>query len=393
MPGRTALIENNAPARQFAGDVAQNCHNAAWRKPGRVQRMSSTEACGLATRDTVHAPAQDAPAAHATRILYLDGWRGAAIVGVLIDHFLIKRGVNTGRLGVELFFVLSGRLMAEILFIRQTPLPNFFARRVSRIYPALFALAGCLLLVSAAAGAHDPTIGQFLSTITFTTNYAHLWIGASNVLDHAWSLCIEEHMYILLALVALVWLRRRFPLVGVLAAIALAMMINGAVETAMGLPYETVYWRSDARGASILVGAIAYLLLHRDVPTALCGRWIPVMLGMVGVLLNFNFVPDPVKYSLGAVCLAASLVLMERAPAFVLGLLENPLLVRIGLWSYSIYLWQQPFFRLAKNMEIPRWWLLPLGIIAGLASFYAIERPARRWLNARWHTRRDVVRG
>ncbi len=350
----------------------------------------SSQGFGVTAQETFRA---QAATAHATRIRYLDGWRGAALIGVLIDHFLIKRGINTGRLGVELFFVLSGRLMAEILFVRQTPLPNFFARRVARIYPALFALASCLLLVSVAAGAQDVSIGQFLSTITFTTNYTHLWIGASNVLDHAWSLCIEEHMYILLALVALAWRRWQFPLVGVLGTIALAMMINGAVETAMGLPYETVYWRSDARGASILVGALAYLLLHRDVPQALSGRWVPVALGVAGLLLSFNIVPDPVKYSLGAVCLAGSLVLMERAPAFALAILEHPLLVRVGLWSYSIYLWQQPFFRLAKNMDIPRWWLLPLGIIAGVASYYAIERPARHWLNAHWHTRRDVVRG
>jgi len=372
-------------------DLAQNCHTPGGRKTGTLPRMSNP-AYGATEQDRISAQPVAAHA-HSARIRYLDGWRGAALIGVLIDHFLIKRGINTGRLGVELFFVLSGRLMAEILFVRNTPLPNFFARRVSRIYPALFALAILLLLVSVAAGAHDPTMGQFLSTITFTTNYTHLWIGVSNVLDHAWSLCIEEHMYILLALVALAWRHWRFPLVRVLAVIALAMMVNGAIETAMGLSYETVYWRSDARGASILVGAIAYLLLHRDVPQALSGRWMPVILGIIGVTLSIKFVPDPLKYSVGTICLAVSLVLMERAPAFALGILEHPLLVRIGLWSYSIYLWQQPFFRLARNMEIPRWWLLPVAIIAGIASFYAIEQPARRFLNRRWHTRRDVVLG
>lgn len=51
------------------------------------------------------------------RILYLDGVRGLAIVLLMVGHFLTTRGVNFGRLGVELFFVLSGRLMAEILFV------------------------------------------------------------------------------------------------------------------------------------------------------------------------------------------------------------------------------------------------------------------------------------
>jgi len=330
---------------------------------------------------------------HSSRIHYLDGWRGAALIGVLIDHFLIKRGINTGRLGVELFFVLSGRLMAEILFVRNTALGNFFARRIARIYPALAALAVCVTLVAMAAGLSNPTIWQSLSTITLTANYARLWIGGSGALDHAWSLCIEEHTYILLGLVAAAWRRWRFPLIPALSVIAFAMMVNGAIETAMGLSYETVYWRSDVRGSSILVGAIVYLLWHRDVPRALSGRWVPIMLGVAGVLLSFKVVPDPIKYSLGAICLAASLTLMERAPAFALDILKHPLLVRAGLLSYSIYLWQQPFFRMASEAEIPRWWLLPAAIVTGIAGFHAIEQPARRWLNTRWHTQRDVVRG
>jgi len=351
------------------------------------ESLSASNALSNGAHAGVAAPA------HRTRIGYLDGWRGVALLGVLIDHFFIKRGINLGRLGVELFFVLSGRLMAEILFVRAAPLANFYARRISRIYPALVVLAACVTLVAAAAGLAEPTLGQFLSTVTLTANYVRLWHGGAIALDHAWSLCIEEHMYLLLGLVALAWRRWRFPLVPALAAIAAVFMINGAVETAMGLPYETVYWRSDARGASILVGAIAYLLLHRDVPRVLSGRWTPSMLGLIGFALSFKAVADPVKYSLGAMCLAASLVLMERAPAFALGILEHPLMMRLGIWSYSIYLWQQPFFGLAKGEEIPRWWLLPLAIGMGLASFYAIEQPARRWLNARWHTRRDVVRG
>jgi len=327
------------------------------------------------------------------RVPYLDGWRGLALIGVLIDHFITKHGINSGRLGVEMFFVLSGRLMAEILFVRATPLANFVARRVSRVYPALFVLAICATLYASVAGKHDPTLGQFLSTITFTANYTRLWIGETKVLGHVWSLCIEEHMYLLLGIVALMWRRWNFPLVTVLTALALAFMVNGAVETAMGLSYYTVYWRSDARGASILVGAIAYLVLRDGVPRALAGRWPPIILGVAGLALSIKVVPDPIKYSAATACLAASLVLMEQAPAFALRILEHPLILRAGLWSYSIYLWQQPFFRGAVDAGIPRWWLLPMAIAAGVVSFYAIEQPARRWLNARWHTRTEIVRG
>jgi len=58
----------------------------------------------------------------------LDGWRGAAIALVILGHFFLP---NTGvaSTGVEVFFVLSGRLMAEILFIESYPLKRFFLKR------------------------------------------------------------------------------------------------------------------------------------------------------------------------------------------------------------------------------------------------------------------------
>ena len=55
---------------------------------------------------------------------YLDGWRGMAILLVLIGHFYPIKAMNLGTLGVDLFFVLSGRLMADILFVQKAKL-NF----------------------------------------------------------------------------------------------------------------------------------------------------------------------------------------------------------------------------------------------------------------------------
>ena len=56
---------------------------------------------------------------------YLDGWRGLAIALVLQSHFLAIGGFNSGRLGVHVFFVLSGLLMGRILFIKRVPLGTF----------------------------------------------------------------------------------------------------------------------------------------------------------------------------------------------------------------------------------------------------------------------------
>ncbi len=82
---------------------------------------------------------QAAEIAHDDRIDYLDGWRGIAILLVLQSHFLPLSNwldIDSGRLGVDAFFCLSGLLMSNILFIKRTPLRDFYIRRASRILPA-----------------------------------------------------------------------------------------------------------------------------------------------------------------------------------------------------------------------------------------------------------------
>jgi len=72
-------------------------------------------------------------------IAYLDGWRGLAIISVLVAHFSGPSSVAwMGGFGVALFFALSGFLMGRLLFIKRVALADFFARRFNRIIPTFF---------------------------------------------------------------------------------------------------------------------------------------------------------------------------------------------------------------------------------------------------------------
>lgn len=327
------------------------------------------------------------------RVRYLDGWRGFAILSVLIGHYLTSKGLNFGRFGVELFFVLSGRLMAEILFVRARPLGSFYVRRFTRVYPALFVFAAILFLVALAGISHDPTGPQYLSAVTLTYNYLWPHIGRSAVLGHIWSLCVEEHMYLLLGLLAFCCRRNpRLRPVPLLSALILLAVAIGAVQTAMGWGYYDVYWRSDVRGASILLGAVAFLVLRDHVPGWLSSPHVPLTLGFAGVVLNVGLVPDPVKYSLGTACLAASLALFHRAPRWALGVLEHRAALLLGALSYSLYLWQQPFFKIMPGFP-ERLAMLPFAIIAGVLSYRLVEGPARRMLNRRFHAPASQIAG
>jgi peptidoglycan/LPS O-acetylase OafA/YrhL len=310
-----------------------------------------------------------------TRIGYLDGWRGAAILGVLLGHFLHVPGIKPARLGVELFFVLSGRLMAEILFVRQTALPTFFARRFARVYPA-FAIFVLLVHLS---GIFSVTWVEVLSCLTFTYNYLYTDFATSITFNHIWSLCVEEHMYLLLGLLA--WFcraKKRDPL-PILIALALIMVAHGAVRYALGYSYYESYWRSDVRGASILAGAIAFLLVTRLNLLCRTPPLMPLGLGLLSIALNLGRVPDPIKYSLGTMCLAFCLVLLPSASGLMLRLLENTLLRWIGLISFSLYLWQQIFFEYGREHFGTLYAPLGIGLsmLAGLFGYFCLEKPTR----------------
>jgi peptidoglycan/LPS O-acetylase OafA/YrhL len=214
---------------------------------------------------------------------YLDGWRGIAILAVLAGHFLQIRGINLGRAGVELFFVLSGRLMCQILFIKGTTLVDFYRRRASRIYPALLFFVTAYVLYTVLVEHQRLSANAVAGTLLFYTNYlSALYHEQIPSLAHVWSLAIEEHSYVLLSLLTVMFRRTRRYALPVITALAAIACLNGAWQTyALHLDYYQVYWRSDVRVASILMSAALCLHYHQHPPVRYSG-WSLVALGLVG---------------------------------------------------------------------------------------------------------------
>ncbi|AZO74948.1 MAG: acyltransferase [Mesorhizobium sp.] len=329
-------------------------------------------------------PRTTADKAARTRLAYLDGWRGLSIALVLIGHFFPVPGINLGVLGVEFFFVLSGRLMGEILFIERFPLKKFFKRRFSRIYPAL------LVFVIAAMIGLSGTFIAFkwkaaLTALTFTYNYAGILINRAGALDHIWSLAIEEHSYVILALISVV-VSGRANVVRLLVALSVLAMANGAISYwVLGMDYETSYWRTDVHIASILLSA-AICLLKADgrLPAFLRNRHVALGAAAGAVLLFLDPVPTPVHYLLGVPLLALAVNALDFAGAYLTGLLSSRPMVMLGLWSYSLYLWQQPFYKFVYDRGVTPLPMLAAVFACALASYYIVEKPARGWLNRNW---------
>lgn len=308
-------------------------------------------------------------------IAELEGWRGVAIVFLLLGHYGGALLLPFGRLGVEFFFVLSGRLMAHLLFVNKVSLRDFYVRRISRVFPALWLYVFVMLAMTYAFGKFGVTLNDVFHALIFTVNYTE----RPEVFEHIWSLCIEEHSYVALSLIA-VWSRRRpINVVALLAVLAITGILNGVFQTwYLGHDYFSVYWRTDVRASSILISAAIYLHLRSNntqIDPRLCA--VAVLSGIT--LELFKVVPDPIKYSLGTLLLAIGVAGAEKLPDIVKAVLTSRVVTTFGLWSFSIYLWQQPGALKDHHVLL----FLLAAITAGVTSFYLVEQPARRWINAR----------
>lgn len=321
----------------------------------------------------------------ASRVLFLDGWRGLAIALVLIGHFLPIPGSDAGRAGVELFFLLSGLLMGRLLIEKRVPLKRFFFRRVGRVLPGLFAFVSIATLLQFLL---PHTFGAFDaqdtgSVLLFFSNY---WFLDSHpgIFGHTWSLSIEEHSYLFLGFAAFAS-RRRPNVVSIITAVSVLLMWTWGLSLDWsGGDYHQVYWRSDVRGASILLGFLLYL--NRKPLEDLIGRSrvsLPalqaLLLSIALPLLLIRLVPSPLKYTLGT--LACGLFLLSLhyvTDGRVLGVLESPGLRWLGRYSYSIYLFQQILHVWKTEFPAPTWPIL--GCVAvgiGRASYSLVERPGQ----------------
>ncbi|WP_372659977.1 acyltransferase family protein [Hydrogenophaga sp.] len=344
----------------------------------------------MSAHSAVSAP--DTPA----HLDHLDGWRGLAIVCLLIGHFFPVPGINLGAVGVNLFFVLSGLLMGGLLFVRKTPLPLFYKRRLSRILPAHLVFIGSTLLVYAWLG-RDIGWADTWAALFFVNNYfSDLEPVRAMPFGHVWSLSVEEHSYVLLSIVAL--LARRF---GVSASWVVGLLAAGFAG--MGV----VYWvRADGDGAALyalwlhtevaafgIFAAVLLLLLFRSrtLPT-LPGLAYPALFALA-LMAHWWSVPAPLKLVLGVGLMALLVHLLGSAPAWVLRCLSGRVLRLLGRWSFSLYLWQQPFYLAMHREQMPVAWALPLALLCGVLSFYLVENPARRFLNRRWAEPRPALGG
>jgi peptidoglycan/LPS O-acetylase OafA/YrhL len=329
-------------------------------------------------------------------IPYLDGWRGLAIVLVLQSHFGL--GGGGGRLGVALFFALSGYLMGELLFVKNVPLGRFFKRRFSRIVPTYWLYVAVAFALAGAAWYQTPyrvPADELVSTLLFARTYypAHtsIWAGTWQI-GHFWSLNVEEHSYIYLALLALV--------AGV-AGVRRTWLLALSTLACLGLNlYDTLHppggaspWFARSECAALgLVASATLRAFRHEVPALRTGAaWIaPVTLAVGAVCFSWTDLPI-LAITLGPLLLAVSINYIGNAPALLRDALSVGVLRWFGICSFSLYVWQQLAYVAYQHHLLQRQLAGVVGIGIGVVAFYLYEDPVRRWLNGERRSKPVVV--
>ena len=317
------------------------------------------------------------------QIPYLDGWRGLAIACLLLGHFFPVPGINLGTVGVALFFVLSGLLMARLLFVQQVALGTFFRRRISRVFPsvAVYLLAVCAMF---AVTGKSIALGELLPAMTFTNNYFQTrnW---TMPLGHIWSLSVEEHSYVILSIVAYCcrsWGRTR-ALSALAAVLAVTVMATAFYSFLPDTPAPGFRLRTEVASFGIFASGFVMLAMWSK-KLRLSMPWIAPGGLVLGLLAHWWSVPSGLTIIAGWGAFALAINAMPGAPRAFLALFELRCLRRLGMYSFSLYLWQQPWYQMVSHAGLTPWLGLLLAAITGVAAYYLVEKPARRYLNQRW---------
>jgi peptidoglycan/LPS O-acetylase OafA/YrhL len=362
------------------------------------------------------------PAPHPHHRRDVEGLRAVAIVAVLLAHAGV--GVTAGGFaGVDIFFVISGFLITQVL-VRELErtgtisLARFFAGRIKRLMPqvlvaiAAVVVASSLLLspVRAEAVAGDVVAAGVYAMNWRLSDSAVDYFAAGDAdrpLDHFWSLAVEEQFYLLWPIAFAFFMTRfgqRRLVIGVICG-AIASSLLMAILFDPVNP-NRVFYGTDTRATPLLVGVALAFLWHPEKLKARTGSLAPVALNAMGaiglsmVVITFLTVHDydVSLYHGGFLLLSiwtAMLIAALAHPAASIGrTLGNPGMRWLGLRSYSFYLWHWPVLELTRpGIDVPLHgpvlFALQLAVTLALAdlSYRYVEQPFRRstsWQRPDW---------
>ena len=304
----------------------------------------------------------------------IDSFRAIAVIVVILNHFN-KDFLPNGYLGVDIFFVLSGFVITKSLLSKdydsfESFYKSFLIKRFRRIYPVLIFV---VLLFLVLINFYDPsTNSTFLTGLTSLFAFSNIFlytqsiqyfsdISSYNSFLHTWSLGIEEQFYIIFPIVYFLFIKNKkfFKIFLILfIAISIYFFINEYANN-----FSSAYYLPQYRFWEIASGSFIALLPKYK----------------LSFLQNFNFVflfillflsvENNELLHIGIVFSTSLFILLYDSKSFIDKPLNNALVNKIGLLSYSLYLIHLPVSVAFKWYDIDLDIFYYIALILGLSLF------------------------
>jgi peptidoglycan/LPS O-acetylase OafA/YrhL len=312
----------------------------------------------------------------------IDFYRGIAILGVVLFHF--EPFFPYGYLGVELFFVISGFLVGGILIEKykagKINYPEFILQRGFKIWPSFyfFLIVGNIIAYFLYRNSHPDAfipLGEMKRYVLFYRNYT----GFPNHwnFDHVWSLCVEEHFYILFPLALLVLLAVAKPSPGKIYLLIFSMILLGFIFKVLTLYYTTgkdTISPTHNKIDSLAYGILLYMVIqHFNNRKKMKRRWIFALCGMllltVTIFVNAHyripFFDLVVLWTL--VPLSFALIIFGT---YHFSFRHFKITRFIAYYSYNLYLWHTLFVYYVYDKIGANFWGLLLYLACSFATAF-----------------------
>jgi peptidoglycan/LPS O-acetylase OafA/YrhL len=320
----------------------------------------------------------------------VDGLRAVAVGAVIAFHF---GWLRNGYLGVDVFFVISGYLITGLVLAEMSEgrfsLVDFYLRRIRRIVPLALLVTLVALLVGVRVMLPDDLkhlASSVVATNLFANNvlqvitFGDYWdlVNEYRPLMHTWSLGIEEQFYLTYPfLLLLLGRHRRFLIAAllILAGVSVAFHLWGAA------PRDQRFFSLIYRFYELAIGGCVAATLDKRV---IDHRWSPLAIGLLILLLgsSVKMLPRNMLVPLTVACTALVIASANERNRWS-AMLENRILVGIGLISFSLYMWHQVILAFARyfvyeELRLPQL-LMVLALTTALSvlSYRLVERPFR----------------
>jgi peptidoglycan/LPS O-acetylase OafA/YrhL len=327
----------------------------------------------------------------------IDGLRAIAVVLVVIGHFF-PRTLPKGFLGVDMFFVISGFVISQLLMNMEKSssskfLFEFYAKRLRRLLPALLTVvtitfALTFLLVTRI---NDGIANTGAYSILGISNM-YLWhlasdyfgIAASqNPFTHTWSLGVEEQFYFLYPLLFLIiWKASRTGfrriMFGTIATATIASLSLSFIWA--DSKSNLVFYSMPTRLWQLGFGALSFFLLEKKSISNARNtqlRVVAICVFLAGILLPLNIIAIPQLL----VCVSTAIMLVSAQEDVISRFFSSQFLCWIGIRSYSIYLIHWPLLVLTNYLLgsdfVKNLVCLPITLILSSVMYNKIENPFR----------------